>query len=284
MSVYYNYTIQTATTPANLILNGYIVCDSNQTDSDGGYLLTAIYQNGTSYDVYVNNPNMLIYYYPNEKVIADNPTVNFNIDQSIYGRPYFAWDSTENNRLRSTDDVFTSVINTFTNRNPPCFNEGSKILCLTKNLKEEYRLVQDLIVGDIVKSYIHGYRPISKIIKGSLINTPNEIKKCMYRMKKTDDNGLIEDLIITGCHGILVDELNDDEKNKNPNWANYKIDNKFNLISSATEKFEKLTDNNLYNFYHLSLYDDEINNRRFGVWANGILVETPSIKFLDNFK
>ncbi len=154
---------------------------------------------------------------------------------------------------------------------------------MTKNLKEEYRLVQDLIVGDIVKSYIHGYRPISKIIKGSLINTPNQIKKCMYRMKKTDDNGLIEDLIITGCHGILVDELTDDEKNKNPNWANYKIDNKFNLISSATEKFEKLTDNNLYNFYHLSLYDDEINNRRFGVWANGILVETPTIKILDKF-
>ncbi len=58
-----------------------------------------------------------IYYSPNNKFIVDSPNVNFNIDQNIYGSPYFIWDSSEDLRLRSSNNIYTYIINTFTNKN-----------------------------------------------------------------------------------------------------------------------------------------------------------------------
>ena len=43
-----------------------------------------------------------------------------------------------------------------------CFNEGTKILCF-KNNKEEYVPIQDLRKGDIVNTYLHGYKKIDLI-------------------------------------------------------------------------------------------------------------------------
>jgi hypothetical protein len=77
---------------------------------------------------------------------------------------------------------------------PCCFSEGTKILCYTQLenslisiLKEEYRLVQHLKIGDLVKSYLHGYRKVSKLLKGSFVNNPKDegVANCMYIMKKT---------------------------------------------------------------------------------------------------
>ncbi len=36
----------------------------------------------------------------------------------------------------------------------------------------------------------------------------------MYRMKKTKDNGLIEDLTLTRNHGVLVEKLTKNEEEK----------------------------------------------------------------------
>ena len=171
-----------------------------------------------------------------------------------------------------------------------CFSEGTKILCYTQLeksliciLKEEYRLVQHLKIGDLVKSYLHGYRKISKKLNGSFINNPNDegVANCMYRMKKTKDNGLIEDLTLTRNHGVLVEKLTENEekiidKNNLP-----VIDNLLSIITADSDKFEKVLDTNVYKYYHFSLDGDGDNDRRFGVWANGLLVETPSNNMMD---
>jgi len=183
------------------------------------------------------------------------------------------------------------ITKTITN-NPCCFSEGTKILCLTEYLMEEYRLVQNLMVGDLVKAYMNDYKPIKNIIQGIFINNPKNRSNCMYIMKKTDQNELIEgtvgtegtegiegtdDLIVTGNHGILLDEkeVNEEEQKKNPKWANFKVDDKVNCIAGVSSKFEQIQNNDVYKYYHFSLDNGDGKKRRFGVWANGILMETP---------
>ena len=164
-----------------------------------------------------------------------------------------------------------------------CFSQGTKILCLTQYLKEEYRLVQDLIIGDFVKSYLHGYRKVSKILTGSFVNNPNDqgVSNCMYKMIKNDDNELIEDLTLTRNHGVLVEKLTENEE-KNVDKNNLPvIDNLLSIITADSDKFEKVMDTNWYKYYHFSLETDGDEDRRFGVWANGILVEVPSNNMMD---
>ena len=176
------------------------------------------------------------------------------------------------------EKAYFIITQTFSN-NPCCFSEGTKILCLTKYLMEEYRLVQDLMVGDLVKAYMNDYKPIKNIIQGFFINNPKNRSNCMYIMRKTENNELIEgtdDLIVTGNHGILLDEkdVNEDEQKKNPKWATFKVDDKVNCIAGVSSKFEQITNNDVYKYYHFSLDNGDGKKRRFGVWANGILMET----------
>ena len=157
-----------------------------------------------------------------------------------------------------------------------CYNEGTLILCLNKNLQEEYIPIENLRKGDLVKTYKHGYRKIELIGKKSMINNPNKGHDCMYIMKKTEENNLIDDLIITGGHSILVNELSDTEKSKQMDiWKRtYKIDGKFLLLAAISNKFVKIENTDRYTYYHLALENDEKKNKRYGIWANGILSET----------
>ena len=158
----------------------------------------------------------------------------------------------------------------------PCFNFDTKILCLVKE-KEKYIPVQNLRKGDLVKTYLHGYRKIDLIEKGRLINNVNVWHNCMYKMKKTQENGLIEDLIVTGGHGILVDNLLEEERDQQEKLnLNTIIDDKHLLTSGFSNKFVKIKDSNVYEYYSLVIENDGDDNQRFGIWANGILAETPS--------
>jgi len=152
---------------------------------------------------------------------------------------------------------------------PICFNEGTKILCFNKNLQEEYISIEHLKKGDLVKTYKHGYRRIDLIGKNVMVNNPDNSKKCMYKMVKTDKNCLLEDLIITGGHSILVD----DPKLLDKKRKIKKVDDKYLLFSSISKDFIKLTNNNLYTYWHLTLETDD-DNQRFGIWSNGLLTET----------
>ena len=192
-------------------------------------------------------------------------------------------------------DIHTSKIalglNTFlaiSDPNAACFNEGVKILCLNCKLNGElneiYRPVQDLQVGDFVKSYLHGYRKVNKILTGSFVNNPTDqgVPNCMYMMVKTEDNQLIDDLILTRNHGILVEKLSENEEKKIDKNTLPIIDNLLSIITADSDKFEKVMDNNVYKYYHFSLETDGDNDRRFAVYANGLLVEIPSINMMNN--
>jgi hypothetical protein len=159
-----------------------------------------------------------------------------------------------------------------------CFNEGTKILCLNKNFEEEYIPIEYLKKGDLVKSYKHGYRKIDLIGKKIMINNPDRFNECMYKILKTHNNELTEDLIMTGSHSILVNDLGNLEKENNRllnTRRSQKIDDKYLLLTAMLKDAIKLENTNLYTYYNFILENNGDDNERFGIWANGILTETP---------
>ncbi len=166
-----------------------------------------------------------------------------------------------------------------------CFNEGTKILYLNKESLEEYVPIEDLKIGDYVKTYKHEYRKISKVISGTLRNNPNQWNMCMYKMAKTDSNGLLEDLIVTGGHSLLVDSITEEQQSKYDEmglteFSKERIDGKRLLIAYVSDQFIAMPDQYRYTYYHLLLDNDNDEEARYGIWANGILTETPNEKTL----
>lgn len=160
---------------------------------------------------------------------------------------------------------------------PSCYNKGAKILCLNKQFEEEYIPIEHLRKGDLVKSYKHGYRRVDLIGKNLMKNNPDIWSYCMYKMEKTETNGLLEDLIVTGGHVILVDDLGIyKEQNEKIFGTTPMIDDKYLLSCSLSKDFTKIENTDLYTYYHFTLENNGSNDERFGVWANGILSETVS--------
>ena len=159
-----------------------------------------------------------------------------------------------------------------------CFNEDTKILCVDhESGNEMYRPVQELQVGDLVKTYKHGNRKIKLVGKGKLLNkSDNRWQDSMFKLNKTEDNGLTEDLIVTGWHSVLVDELTDDmlAKYNKCCFRHAMIDDKCLLVAGLSDKFTKIEDEQVFTYYHFVLENDGDMLKRYGVWANGILTET----------
>jgi len=183
-----------------------------------------------------------------------------------------------------TDYIYVSgsdLLYVYLKNEPVCYNENTKILSLV-NEEEVYVPIQDLRKGDLIKTYLHGYKKINLIGKGSFINNVNKPATCMYKLEKTEQNNLTDDLIVTGKHSILVDNIPTSTLNTHfdGNLNNVqKIDNKFLIHSSICKLFDKIEDSDKYTYYHLVLEnDDESENTRYGIWANGILSETTCLK------
>ena len=173
--------------------------------------------------------------------------------------------------------MYTNIVNVIVNGSSvSCYNEGTKILCLNKKFNDEYVAIENLKKGDFVKTYLHGYKKIALIGKNTMINNPNIFYECMYKLKKSNRKELIDDLLITGYHSILVDDLGDYAEKNNKLFSKIpKIDDKFLLLSSISNEFEKIENTNLYTYYHLVL-ESENDDDNFGIWANGILSEATS--------
>ena len=54
------------------------------------------------------------------------------------------------------------------------------------------------------------------------------------------------------------------------------IDDKLLLLAGVSKEFIKLENKKIYTYYHFTLENNGNDEERFGVWANGVLTETPS--------
>jgi hypothetical protein len=164
----------------------------------------------------------------------------------------------------------------------PCFLEGTKILCF-ENEQEVYRPIESLRKSDLVKTIYNGYMPIHMIGTTALYNPGNDYRVAnrMYKCSREKYPALFEDLYITGCHSILVPSMTDDqwENTKAVNGSILVTDNHFRLIACADEKAEPYNKEGYMNIYHIALeHNDYYMN--YGVYANGLLVESCSKRYL----
>ena len=159
-----------------------------------------------------------------------------------------------------------------------CFNQGTKILCLNSNSEEEYVAIENLKRGDLVKTLKHGYKKLELIANNVLIKDPNTQHYCMYILKATETNGLIEDLILTGGHGLMVDKLSVEEQQIQKKMGfEQMVNDKHLLLACFSKDFEKVENTNIHTYYHFILENDgDDDNDRYGVYANGVLAETPA--------
>ena len=163
-----------------------------------------------------------------------------------------------------------------------CFLEGTKILCFENN-EEVYRPIESLQKGDLVKTIYNGYMPVCMMGASSIYNPGNDYRVAnrMYKCSREKYPTLFEDLYITGCHSILVPSMTNDqwENTKAVNGNIYVTDNHFRLIACADEKAEPFDKEGFMNIYHVALDHHDIC-MNYGIYANGLLVESCSIEYL----
>ena len=165
----------------------------------------------------------------------------------------------------------------------PCFLEGSKILALVDG-KETYVPVETLRKGDLVKTSKDGYKKVEVIGSSPFVNpgTAERLEARLYKCSKEVYPALSEDLYITGCHSILVDELTEEQRSatKKSLGKIFVTDGKYRLMAAVDERAEPWANAGTYTVWHFALENKDIY-MNYGVYANGgLLVETSNLWFM----
>ena len=189
-------------------------------------------------------------------------------------------------RVIAEDTTYTTLYTVTVNvRDNVCFKEGSKILCLINN-KEIYVPIQDIRKGTLVKTRLNGYVPVDMIGKSKMYNPANSLrsKNRLYLCSPNKYPELTEDLIITGCHSILVDNITNEERQNTIELLNkiYITDKKYRLMACLDKRADTYNEEGLHTIWHLALeHTDYYMN--YGIYANGLLVETCSKRMMKEF-
>ena len=268
--------------------------DINMFGETGRYLSIATSSTG-DYVAAIRNdiaPNkVIILFYPTYKESFSEPTLN-NVDVSLSA--IVSYNNGSNFKISYTvgtgDNIYSFSSFTYTSVPPgfgfgfvPCFKEDSIILCI-KDYKEEYVKIQDIRKGDFVKTLKNGYVSVNMIGKTDIYHSPNMglKKEQLYRCSQKEYPELFEDLIITGAHSILVDNfINDEQKQQviHINGDTFVTDGKYRLPACVDNRSSVYETEGTYTIYHFALDNDDYF-MNYGIWANGLLVETCSKRYL----
>ena len=215
------------------------------------YFPDLVFESGEYYAVTILNNNFYMDFWgPNET----------NYDYSIYGLPLYS----------------PSV---------PCFGENTKILCFnTAKMEEEYVVIQHIRPGTLVKTVMNSYVRVDMIGKSSIKSYANDdrIKNRLYKCTKESYPEITgEDLILTGCHSILVDYLTDEQREKTIQEIKqvYVTDRKYRLFTFLDPRAEPYQVDGELPIYHIAL-ENENYYMNYGIYANGLLVESCSKRYL----
>jgi len=159
-----------------------------------------------------------------------------------------------------------------------CFLQDSEILT-----KDGYVKVQDLRRGDLVKTASGKFIPIFKIVADVVYNpaSTERIKDQLYVCRKDKYPELTKDLVITGAHSILVDKFKEGEEAKAVQLFGdvFITGNKYRLPACVDERTRVYEKTGPATIYHFAL-ENESRFKNYGVFANGLLVETCSIRYI----
>ena len=195
-----------------------------------------------------------------------------NVNYSNEGNYYVVFTDQQKNRL--TSDFASLQIDEFI-----CFKENSKILT-----NKGYIPIQNLQNGDLVRTLNNGFKPICMIASKKIYHKPikTRIKEQLYKCSNNNFPEVFEDLIITGGHSILVDRFtNENQKEKVCKLFGkiYVTDSKYRLPACIDERTAIYDYQGDEKIYHFALENDDYYGN-YGIYANGLLVETCSKRYL----
>jgi hypothetical protein len=166
----------------------------------------------------------------------------------------------------------------------PCFLEGTRILRMnTEYDEEEYVAVEKLRAGDLVKTAMSGYKMISFIGNATLKNPANDPdpKNRLYKFSKKNCPGLLRDLYITGEHCTLHKTLSDKKQKQIAEYMgdDFITEEYHRVPACLDDRGEPYREAGPAKIWHFALEHNNLN-WNYGVYANGLLVESCSINYL----
>jgi len=166
--------------------------------------------------------------------------------------------------------------------NAPCFLEGSLILCQIEGV-DTYVPVEQLTKGTLVKTSLNGYKPVVLIGNGNIQNPASDerTEQRLYKCSPSKYPELTQDLFLTGCHSILEFPITSKQKEDTIKHLGelFVTDKKYRLMACLDERAEPWASEGSYTIWHFAL-EHENERQNYGVYANGLLVETCCIKTL----
>ena len=165
-----------------------------------------------------------------------------------------------------------------------CFLEGSTILT-----NKGYKFVEDLKQGDLVKTLTHGFVPVYGVGSRKIVNRASEtrIKNQLYLLSKSIYPELTDNLVITGSHSLLVDQLPTDQIKATKELLGniYVTEGKYRLPVCLDQRSIVYPEKGEFTIYHVCL-ENESESGNYAMYANGtLLVESCCrLHFDENFK
>jgi len=189
--------------------------------------------------------------------------------------------------LRAINGAGVGDISAALNMYYMCFLEGTNILCFnTETQKEEYCAIETLRKGSLVKTVSDGYKAIDMIGTSKIYNPGNKLrsKNRLYKCPKEKYPELTDDLFITGCHSILVKDITEEERLQLLDLQGkiYITNNHYRLVATVDQRAEPHAEEGVFNIWHLAL-ENENYYFNYGIYANGLLVETTSLRMMKEF-
>jgi hypothetical protein len=206
--------------------------------------------------------------------------ITFPADANSYSNGFngYLGELTIYNKALSTDEIRYLYSNPF--MPPPCFLQGSKILhydSITNT--ESYVPIETLRKGTLVKTYMSGYKPITHIGYKTLENPADapDVRNRLYGLSSDPH----EPLYLTGRHSVLRNDLSEDDLRIVRKYMGdvYVTENHYRVPIWLDGRAKPYTDNDSVTIWHFALENENIYNN-YGVYANGILVESSSIEYM----
>jgi hypothetical protein len=146
-----------------------------------------------------------------------------------------------------------------------CFGKGTLIQCEGGSVP-----VEELKVGMKVKTLKHGYRAVT-LLGTSMLRNPGgseRVRERLYVYPK-------ENLVLTGGHSILLDDVSGDQLNriKKSFGGVFFTEGKLRLLAMDDETAEPYLAKGTFPIYNFVL-EAPTDSMNYGVYANGKLVES----------
>jgi hypothetical protein len=236
----------------------------SQTIEQGQSTISALVPSTHTFTI-VSINNSLPSNYPSISIIGTDNTTGGTINTSV-STPTGTYNIVI---LQQSDYTMTNFNLTI---NALCFVKGTRILIL-ENFLEISKPIEELKVGDLVKTYSNGYKPIKLIIENKFQNNPLARHKCLYKYNN---------LWVTGSHKLLVENDENNENNclsKSQMARTAQIEGLGRIPAYKDARFTRVKNKKIYDIYNIVL---EGQKTQYGIYAEGILAETASYACVTN--